>query len=795
MKYESTDKGRGVGQVDKETGARDLNRGDSLSVERYKSFIENIHDGVYEVDIHGNFTYFNNALCRVFGYPREEIQFQNFSRFMDEDRAREAFAIFNKIYKTGEGFSDLLWEIIDKEGSTRFIELSASLIRNRRGDGVGFRGIARDVTEKVRIRKALQESEFQLQCQFEVSRKAEKQYRTLLDFVPYPMVVFSLDGTVQYLNPAFTRIFGWTLQELQGKRIPYVPAELKAETAEAIKKLLDEKMMLRHETRRLTKDGRILDVIMRGTVFSEEEYGQDGQLVLLRDVSEEKRMARNNEALFRISTALPRYPKLEGLLDYIIGEVKQLLNAEGALVILLDEEKKEFFFQGAAYDDRVTQRKAKEIRFPMDKGITGRVLRTGKEAIVLDTSKDPDFYPVVDQQLGFHSRSMLYVPLRGHDRIIGVLEAMNKKDGVFDQKDVELMYMIEGTVALSIENARFANELHEALDEVTSLNRAKDKVINHLSHELKTPLSVLIATLNILSKKLENLPKADWVVTIERARRNLDRILEIQYQVEDIMQDRHYRTRYLLTMLLNECADELEVLVVGEVGEGPLVERIRRRIDEVFGFKESEITEISLDRFVGHRLDALKPKFLHRQIEIFTKLDPAPSLCIPWDVLQKVVDGIIKNAIEATPDEGRIEIFIQKMGEGCQLVVHDYGIGVTEQNQKRIFEGFFTTQETMAYSSKRPFDFNAGGKGADLLRMKIFAERYHFRIDLKSTRCPFLTRVMDACPGRISACSLCKDGRGCHQSGGTTVTVFFPAAPEKGCLLEDEVRMGRGQKS
>jgi PAS domain-containing protein len=73
---------------------------DRLSNERYRAFIENISDGVYETDLHGNFTYFNNSLCRIFGYPREEIQWQNYSRFMDQDHARKAYDAFRSSPKT-----------------------------------------------------------------------------------------------------------------------------------------------------------------------------------------------------------------------------------------------------------------------------------------------------------------------------------------------------------------------------------------------------------------------------------------------------------------------------------------------------------------------------------------------------------------------------------------------------------------------------------------------------------------------------------------------------------------------
>jgi hypothetical protein len=89
----------------------------------------------------------------------------------------------------------------------------------------------------------------------------------------------------------------------------------------------------------------------------------------------------------------------------------------------------------------------------------------------------------------------------------------------------------------------------------------------------------------------------------------------------------------------------------------------------------------------------------------------------------------------------------------------------------------------MTYSSKRPFDFYAGGKGADLLRMKIFAERYNFRIEMGSSRCRYIPRDSDLCPGRISECKFCQERTDCFGSGGTAFKVFFPPAPDKGCAI------------
>ncbi|MBU2622013.1 MAG: ATP-binding protein, partial [Proteobacteria bacterium] len=106
----------------------------------------------------------------------------------------------------------------------------------------------------------------------------------------------------------------------------------------------------------------------------------------------------------------------------------------------------------------------------------------------------------------------------------------------------------------------------------------------------------------------------------------------------------------------------------------------------------------------------------------------------------------------------------------------DFGVGITEENRRLIFESNFTTRETMHYSSRQPYDFYAGGKGFDLLRMKIFSEKYGFNIKMTSSRCRFIPKDEDICPGDIINCSHCKSDEDCFNSGGTTVVLQFTAA-------------------
>ena len=745
--------------------------------DRFRVFIEDVADGFYETDLNGNFLFFNNALCRLFGYSRDEIQGKNFRDFMDEINAQTAYASFNEVFRTGEGFTDILWEIVRKDGKKRIVEISANLIVDDNGNKSGFRGVARDITEKHDVHQALILSRKQALLESEASRRAEQRYRALLDFLPYPIFVFSLEGTVFYLNPAFEKVFGWALKELKGKHIPFIPEHLKKETKQGEEQLFKHRVIRDIETQRLTKDGRTLDILVNGAIIYDAEDEPTGHVLILRDITREKKTASVNDALHRIAVALPRYRSLNALLKFIIAEVQNLLGVGGASAILLDEEKQEFYFPVASFDDYNAGKKFKEIRFPADKGLAGQVYKTGRPMIISDNSKNPFFLKHVDKITGYETRNMLDVPIQTQDRKIGVLCAVNKKQGNFDEEDITLLSAIAGAVALPIENARINDELNRSYEEVQSLNRAKDKVINHLSHELKTPVAVLSASLDLLNKRLTNDEgKSDGhQKIIDRAQRSLQRLLDMEYEIEDILREKNYRSYYLINKLLESCSDELELLALEEFGKIEVVQKIERRIEEIFGPKDSPVEEIMLRQFVNQHIKDLRPHFSHRACHLITQLSETRPVMIPKDVLAKIVAGLVRNAVENTPDDGRIEITVKDTSDGPELRVKDFGVGITEDNQRLIFESNFVTHDTMQYASKKPYDFNAGGKGFDLLRMKIFSERYHFSIRMVSTRCRFIPLDTDLCPGDIEKCKHCKSEEDCFQSGGTEMIVRFSA--------------------
>jgi PAS domain S-box-containing protein len=752
-----------------------LNQSEKL----YAQIVQNISIAAFVINSENVVTYCNQAFERLTGVAAETLigTRDHGKAFYPTPRNTLADFIVNKTpeeeisrhYPGTLKKSDLIAGAYEAEDFNpnlgeqgKWLFFTAAPLLDDEGNIIGAIETLQDISDQKKTEQAL--------------NKSERRLMALLDFTPYPVVVFTLDGRVNYLNPAFTEIFGWTLEELEGRQIPYVPSGLEQETKENIRKFLKERIMLRHDTQRMTKDGRILDVVIRAAVFSVDPEEPAGQVVIIRDVTREKWIAQINEALLKISIALPEYQELEDLLYYINSEVKNLLQTEGAIVILHDLQKNDLFVLGAAYDELDMEKKAREVRFSMDQLIAGRVIQSGVPLIVNNLSADPEIHQERDKKLGYVTRNLALVPLKTSDRSIGVICAINKKPGLFNDSDIDLLNMIAGTVALSIENTRVNRELKKAYHEVYSLNRAKDKAINHMAHELKTPLAILAGSINSLTKEQGPLSEKKWDPAVERIKRNLDRLLNIQYELDDIMAGKELRTKTLLSFLLEECSDELATLVVQETGQEPLAERLRNHIDILFGPKDTVTQEIIPDQWVSQRMDELKSDYAHREAEIIPELFSSPSILIPADVLQKVFDGLFRNAVENTPDEGKIRVGIQKKGNGTLLTVHDYGVGITPEAQKRIFEGFFPAQDTMNYSTKRPYDFNAGGKGADLLRMKILSERHGFQITMTSTRCGFIPQETDICPGRISHCPFCKQREDCFLSGETLFSVFFPPA-------------------
>ena len=170
------------------------------SEEKYRTILENIEDAYYEVDLSGNLTFFNDSLCRLVGYSKEELMGMDNRQLTDPENAQKLYQEFNKVYRTGRSSKVFDWEIIKKEGTKRNVEASVSPIKDSRGHSIGFRGIVRDITERKQAEENLKES--------------EEKYKLLVEESLQGIVVAQgLPPRPVFANPAMTMILGYTFEE------------------------------------------------------------------------------------------------------------------------------------------------------------------------------------------------------------------------------------------------------------------------------------------------------------------------------------------------------------------------------------------------------------------------------------------------------------------------------------------------------------------------------------------------------------------------------------------------------
>ena len=248
-----------------------------------------------------------------------------------------------------------------------------------------------------------------------------------------------------------------------------------------------------------------------------------------------------------------------------------------------------------------------------------------------------------------------------------------------------------------------------AREELERLSRVKTKALDHLSHELRTPLSVIKGNILLLRRmSLSQTSPAEGGKFFEAIEKQLTRLINIQEETDKII--RHYQK-------LERNASSEESNQLASASSKPVF---------LYPFSKQMLKDImqrSAYRNIHFDLEGSE--------DLFVLMDPK--------ILEDILEGLLKNAIENTPDEGMIRIQLEKEDQKLLLKVQDFGVGITEENQKYIFDGLFHTQETELYASKRPFDFNAGGKGLNLLQIKLYGQCFDFDLWVESRRCIYLS--------------------------------------------------------
>jgi signal transduction histidine kinase len=425
------------------------------------------------------------------------------------------------------------------------------------------------------------------------------------------------------------------------------------------------------------------------------------------------------------------------------------------------------------------------IRIPSGIGLAGHCFQTGEAINLEDAYNDKRFNREVDSHTGYRTRSVLCIPIynRAGSRL-GVLQLLNKREGVFTKEDETFLQTFGNNASVFIEMAQLQKARIDALEqsrkELEQLNRVKSKALHHLSHELRTPLSVIQGNLRLLKRKFQvQASPTGKEKFFEILERNLSRLFEIEKEIDKIIQSDQELEGSFLSHELDRIWGTLE-----NISEVP--PDIRAHWEAIKNWMMKDLPEKSVSPepfflfpFSEKILERVKQNAIHRKLQFYIEGTKDLYVAIDPKVLEDILEGLLKNAVENTPDEGVIRILLEKKNQQPLLKVQDFGIGITGENQRYIFDGLFHTQDTELYTSKRPYDFGAGGKGLDLLRMKVYGHRFGFDLTMESKRCIYIPTDRDLCPGKISVCPQCKNPEDCLASGGSTFSITFPIEQKK----------------
>jgi PAS domain S-box-containing protein len=260
------------------------------SEEKYRSILATIEESYYEVDLAGSFTFVNDTLCRQLRYSREELMGMNYKVYTPAEISKKVFESYNQVYRTGEPLRWFPMEQIRKDGTRLVLENSVSPIRNENGEIIGFRGVGRDITERLQMEEAL--------------RQSEERYRTIMDEMQESYFEVDLAGNCTFANEANCRNLGYPREELIGVNYRAYTA---AEDADKVYQTFNQAYLTGQPSKAITfkivrKDGSIGQAELSAFPLQNEKGEIIGFRGVGRDVTERKQMEealRQSEKRYR----------------------------------------------------------------------------------------------------------------------------------------------------------------------------------------------------------------------------------------------------------------------------------------------------------------------------------------------------------------------------------------------------------------------------------------------------------------------------------------------------------------
>jgi signal transduction histidine kinase len=391
------------------------------------------------------------------------------------------------------------------------------------------------------------------------------------------------------------------------------------------------------------------------------------------------RRDRELEAARRISQNIFRYTEVDELVEAALRVALEEVGTEAGSVLLADPEAKQLVFYFSIGEKPVPRGTA----IPWDQGIAGAVFQSGEPVIIGDVKKSSQHYAGIDRATGFVTRDMITVPLkRWKGDPIGVLNVLNKRNGVLDEHDLDLLMIVSAFAALAIEQARLFGEAKKA--EIVGL-------LGDIGHDLKNLLQPIVSGTSIMKSEFDEILSALPKSEAGRAKSSRDISEEATRMVKNTTRRIHDRVK--------EIADCVKGLSAPPNFSPCKVAEVVGTVIETLGF-------LAQERGIVLRTDGL---------------DALPPIMADERRLYNAFYNLVNNAIPEVPAGGSITVRgrVEPPNGVVLLSVADTGRGMPPEIRDRLFSA-------RAVSSKK------GGTGLGTKIVKDVMDAHNGQITVES---------------------------------------------------------------
>jgi signal transduction histidine kinase len=337
-------------------------------------------------------------------------------------------------------------------------------------------------------------------------------------------------------------------------------------------------------------------------------------------------LLKGYQRLLEISRDLASTLDLGALLDRIVHAAADLTDAQAASILLYDSLSQQLYFQAATNIDEPSMR---GLLVPLD-SLAGWIVQNRQPVMIADVRKDARHFGKIGQTTQFETYSLLGVPLITKDKVIGVLEALNKRQGEFTPADQDLLSALGGQAAAAIENTRLFQQ---------------SDLISEFVHELRTPLSSLNTAAHLLNRP----------------------------ELSDEQRERMITTIQGETLRLSEMASAFLDLARLESG------RVQ------FNMESFELPPVLQESAAILRARALEKE---QQLTLAHPPD-LPPLVADRNKVKQVVINLLSNAVKYTPARGAIHLSAEADEQEMRILVRDTGRGISPEGLAHLFQKFY----------------------------------------------------------------------------------------------------------